>query len=276
MTSSANQVAVNPEHLEGGDGTIRMAMTLWSSRNGPCIYNQWQSLYFQLRKRPEMSDHEVRGIETQQELQVRLRKMFREISEELHGPDYLAQAILNRSGVKTRLELPRQVTVPQGEETDDQQIGVTASEPHLHRGSGCDTPDDLKEGRLEKYSIATPRRSPDPTEETSPLREGAIEKLLHVPEAVQIIEEGDATHTEATDEMDERCTILAQKLAALETADHSNLQFVVLVEQLVKDYRDLYGDWFRRIQSGLRSRLKCSLWKSWPNSKEMSSGIKKI
>ncbi len=41
----SERVVINPAHLEGNDGTVAMAMQLWSSRNGPVKYNMWQSLY---------------------------------------------------------------------------------------------------------------------------------------------------------------------------------------------------------------------------------------
>ena len=42
----SGQVAINPEDLRDGDGTMRRALELWSARKGPVVYNQWQSVYF--------------------------------------------------------------------------------------------------------------------------------------------------------------------------------------------------------------------------------------
>ena len=44
--ASSDAVIVNPEHLDGGDGTLEMALLLWLSRNGPIVYNTFQSLFF--------------------------------------------------------------------------------------------------------------------------------------------------------------------------------------------------------------------------------------
>ena len=98
-------MVVNPEHLEGGDGTMRLAMQLWSSRNGPCQYNQWQSLYFSL-KRMGYRDDEAPDAEEQRDLQARIRQMFNQIGEEMHGPDFLAQAVLVGKKDKPALTAP--------------------------------------------------------------------------------------------------------------------------------------------------------------------------
>ena len=80
MASGA--IVINPEHLEGGDGTMAMALQLWSCRNGPVVYNQWQSLYFALR-RSGITDEAHPPGETQGDMQKRLRTTYKELHESI-------------------------------------------------------------------------------------------------------------------------------------------------------------------------------------------------
>ena len=98
MMASSGRVQVDPEHLRGGDRTLRRAMELWSCRNGAVPYNKWQSVYFALIRRgyedrtaPFWPDTAVG--ETQQEKQKRIREMYVAVQTDLHGPDYLALAV---------------------------------------------------------------------------------------------------------------------------------------------------------------------------------------
>ena len=88
----SERVVINPDHLEGNDGTVAMAMQLWSSRNGPVKYNMWQSLYFALCREGYVDAAEP-GQESLAERHKRIRELYYTIQEELHGPDHLAQAV---------------------------------------------------------------------------------------------------------------------------------------------------------------------------------------
>ena len=92
--ASTGRVIINPEHLIGGDGTLRQALSLWSARNGPVTYNTWQSVRFGLCRDHAFTDEEAPVGETPAARQTRMRRQFREIEEELHGPDHLAAAIV--------------------------------------------------------------------------------------------------------------------------------------------------------------------------------------
>ena len=82
----SERVAVNPDHLRGNDGTVRNAMMVWSARNGPVLYNPWQSLFFALKRDFQLRDEESTPGESQQELARRIRRYYNEIQQELHGP----------------------------------------------------------------------------------------------------------------------------------------------------------------------------------------------
>ena len=43
--ASSEKAAANPDRLRGNDGTVRNAMSLWSSRIGPVAHNIWLSVY---------------------------------------------------------------------------------------------------------------------------------------------------------------------------------------------------------------------------------------
>ena len=107
--ASSESVVVNPDHLIGGHGTVRQALMLWSSRNGPVRYNTWQSLYFALLRDFAMTDEESPEGETSSDRQRRLRGLYHSIQEEVWGPDHLASGILADKGQASGApELPRQ------------------------------------------------------------------------------------------------------------------------------------------------------------------------
>ncbi len=46
------RVEIDPDDLQNGDGTLRLAMKLWCAKHGPVQYNAWQLVFFAL-----MRDH---------------------------------------------------------------------------------------------------------------------------------------------------------------------------------------------------------------------------
>ena len=85
--------SIDPEDIRGHDGTVRSAMTLWSSRNGPVLYNKWQSLYFLLSRAPynlEDPDAPMSADGTRKDVQKSISLSYVEVQENLHGPDWRA------------------------------------------------------------------------------------------------------------------------------------------------------------------------------------------
>ena len=82
------------------------------------------------------------------------------------------------------------------------------------------------------------------------------DQLLQIPDATAIWEEEEATHTELTVEQDERLERFAAQLAQVEGATTEGLEFAVRVEQLIPDYRALYGEWLAADLPNRRSRTQ--------------------
>ena len=86
----AGQISLDLQTIEDGDGTLETALRLWCSRNKPIMYNQWQSLFSQVRKA-------VLGKETpyesQSERAEKTKILYDEIMLEQHGSDYKALAV---------------------------------------------------------------------------------------------------------------------------------------------------------------------------------------
>ena len=93
VMASSGRVVINPEDLRDGNGTLRRALELWSCRNGPVRYNEWQSVFFQLAKRADLSDEDAPEDESLSVKQRRVRELFNEIQEACHGPDHMAVAL---------------------------------------------------------------------------------------------------------------------------------------------------------------------------------------
>ena len=239
MASGA--IVINPEHLEGGDGTMAMALQLWSCRNGPVIYNQWQSLYFALRRSGITDEAHPLG-ESQGDKQKRLRTSYKELHENLHGPDYLAEALL-RARQTAPASQPAAALVLAEPPPTRQSLGRDAAESLLG-------PEDADGSVAEEFAIGTPRGGASTPAMESP------DRLLYQQPVRDLMAELDPTHTEATDEMDERMRMLASRLSTMEDVDQANLEFVISVETLVRDYTQYYGNWMQEDVERAKTPLK--------------------
>ena len=81
---------------------MAVALLLWSSKNGRVTYNVWQSVYFQLIRAgfedeeaadPESARDPVRQNSFNRRRQARITRMYQEIQEEIHGPDFRERAV---------------------------------------------------------------------------------------------------------------------------------------------------------------------------------------
>ena len=88
----SQKVKITQEDVRGHDGTLSSAATMWMCRNGPIVYNKFQSLYYGLLRMGFEDQDKVLG-ETTKEAQSRLKMMWDELSTEVHGSDYLAEAM---------------------------------------------------------------------------------------------------------------------------------------------------------------------------------------
>jgi len=235
MTSNEKTV-VNPDHIQDHDGTVRGALQLWSCRNGPVQYNPWQSVYFALIRDHKMKDEEALLGETYADRASRVRKMYLEIQESLHGPDHMAEAL------KAARTGPSEVSIM------DRPPTSAGAGQGLDRAASLALPSN----QPQLFSMATPRAPDDrglalgdiaPGADVEFARLGTPDRLLHLPGAAECLEEDAATHTEMTDEQDARIGRYAQNLGLLEGADQIGIEFAARVEQLVPEYKAMYGEW---------------------------------
>ena len=56
--ASNERAVIQKETIAGNDGTLRHALELWNSRQGPVGYNQWVSAFFALTRDFRMIDTE--------------------------------------------------------------------------------------------------------------------------------------------------------------------------------------------------------------------------
>ena len=214
--ASSGSVVINPDHLECGDGTVTMAMQLWSCRNEPVQYNAWQSVYFQLCKQGLTDDGAVPN-ETAADRQKRIRRMYEMLQTEAHGPDFKAEAAkLARAGEGVQLRPPS-------------AAGDVSSLAEMYESL------DASPGPLVVHRMDTPRRPTTPSE-FSP------DKLLNNASAQDVWDDEQATHTEMTDEQDQRLAKLADGLANVAGATEAGVAFILRVEQLMREYRTLYAE----------------------------------
>ena len=94
-----------------------MALSLWSSRNGPVQYNHWQSVYFSLIRDYGYADEEAGAGEDPVLRQARIRRLYREIQESIHGPDYRAEALLSARPKSRGLTVSEAIRPPMMEDS---------------------------------------------------------------------------------------------------------------------------------------------------------------
>ena len=91
--ASRGRTVTDPTHLNGGDGTMRVSLELWSAMNDPPQYQQWQSVYFGLMRDHGIVDTEAVENESSSDVQRRIRALYDEIQFDAHGPEYRALAV---------------------------------------------------------------------------------------------------------------------------------------------------------------------------------------
>ena len=84
---------INPDHLSGHDWTVETATLLWMARNPPLTWNSWQSFYWALR-RAGFRDPPAEAPGASASKQGRTMELYLSVSEQQHGPDFKAQAVL--------------------------------------------------------------------------------------------------------------------------------------------------------------------------------------
>ena len=97
------RVKIDVAGLDRGDGSLRQALEIWSSRNGPVKFYQWQSVFHGL-VRHGFKDEEATPNETQVVKAARIRSYYNEIQRELHGDDHMTLAIIGPRYYITRGE----------------------------------------------------------------------------------------------------------------------------------------------------------------------------
>ena len=127
--------------------------------------------------------------------------------------------------------------VPYGELADIGQDLLDAQEA-AGQSSCRDAARGLPDRQLEEYALNTPLDQKSPLFDELP-----ADRFLHLPGAEEAWGEDAATHTEATDELDQRCERLAARLSQVDGGDATGLEFIIRVEQLIPEYRAHYGDW---------------------------------
>ena len=261
----SGQVVVNPDHLVGGDGSVKMALQLWSSRNGPVKYNTWQSVYFWLCRQDEFEDIPEVPDESATAKQARIRAMYLAIQEEVHGPDHQAQALIRGHVYKHQQSsalvavgqssdrdaggaLPNQgarLAVMPGRDEAGNLVTSAVMQVAVGQGLGRDAtealPDEYEDvsDKWFQYDIGTPRGQVTSYRPSM----NSPDFLLHQSEAQAVWDNEQQTHTEFTDEQDERMERLALQLGEMEGSNEPGVEFVLRVEQLVCDYKAMYGQW---------------------------------
>ena len=174
----------------------------------------------------------------------------------MHGPDHAAASLIQGRKDKARAAEERATALAEGD-------GGNQGLPSGARGSGSEQnqrellvgdnalscsaalghPDHSASGAVvnqngaEEFQMMTPRtRNAVPSAESP-------DKLLIKNEAEAFWGQDCAAHTECTQEQEARHDLLAANLGGIEDASADEIAFVIWVDQLIPDYRTMYGQW---------------------------------
>ena len=133
--ASSGSVTIDITHLQEGDGSLRMALELWSIRNGPAPYNVWQSVYYELLREHGYEDEywaQRRQLakDLPNERQARIRNLWNEIQAELHGPDHQVASLIRGRQDKARAQEER-ASAAVGDDGGARESGVERSQGEL-------------------------------------------------------------------------------------------------------------------------------------------------
>jgi hypothetical protein len=151
------------------------------------------------------------------------------IEREIHGPDHKRQALLSA----VRVSEPDEAGVsegPQREPVGRDSSGSTAGGPPDRIAEG-----DEPEVGPEEYSMATPRPPKDRDDAASP------DLFLNRPDVEAMWEAEACTHTEMSEEMQERVDRLRELVSTVDDADESGIEFLCSVEFLIPKYTEAFG-----------------------------------
>ena len=196
------KIPVVERDIEGNDGTVASGLREWSARTGPVMYNAWQSAYFQL-KRPPFSLLEPEAVEGEmttqagrKAVQARCAALYHSIQRELHGGSWLVTAM--RRGITIPPEAD-EMSIPD----DEHEESVTTLAVREPEGDGSQGRQEagrsaagLPHAQTEHHQLFTPPRSEATTE--SP------DRILEEPGIEEVWHDHEATHTELSEEMEER------------------------------------------------------------------------
>jgi len=138
MALSGN-VSIDITQLREGDGSLKMALELWSIRNGPAPYNQWQSVYNELLREHGYSDEywvlkKQLSKDYPKERQARIRNLYNEIQAELHGPDHQVASLIRGRQDQARAQEEREAAAVMGNDGGARESGVEGSQGELMVG----------------------------------------------------------------------------------------------------------------------------------------------
>ena len=185
--------------------------------------------------------------------------MYEEIQRSVHGPDFKATALLlgkQRGGKGASVSAAAAVASVSAAAAAKAQSGREAQHSRVSgQDPSRDAAWDLPQPPVEQFAVFTPRGAGV----LPALEAGSPDRLLNLPGAEAVWEEDGAACTEATDDREEREERLSLRLARVEGADAFHVpgvEFVVHVDQLLPDYRALYGDW---LEGDPATRSGCTL-----------------
>ena len=190
--AARGRVEINPEHLEGGDGTLIAGLQMWSARNRPLKFTAWQSLYWSLRREHFAKDASMEGWSPSQHA-AQIRSTYEGIQLECHGPDFRAQALI-ADPVPFLAPVEHVPAALVEEPAEDASV---SSRQGQGRVAARDLPT-ISQPPAEEYQIATPRGVRRLPTAFSP------DYLMHQTGTREILDRDPADHTEMTDEQEER------------------------------------------------------------------------
>ena len=304
---------VTESDIEGHDQTIQLAMQIWIVKDGPVSYNDWQSVYFQLRRLNFRDVDLPQGGESQAEFQVRLKKFWQDTNSQQHGPNWAREIAHQNSpprdlgdqplelgerrpasppglgevpvfpearvgelppgdlrrelfegaeaGVQRRLIVPDILNNQRNRRMQERQERIVeVGEQDLGDQAEGNPVEPIQFGAGQGTEESSAALGPYPCPSYDLARDEAPVTFLLNEEAQRIWYENADTHTEASDEAEERFLRLAESLKDCGGADEQSLTFTISVEQMVRQYKDLYYSYVMQNRDQGKDSLPIADW----------------
>ena len=255
---ASSMPVVTDSSIEGHDGTLYSALEIWLGNHGPVTYNPFQSVFYSLRRRDDLLD--MVGEESQAERQARMSQWYRDIQTALFGPDFVRLAsekerAEGRGGLAAlALARPKEASTGVATREEDQNGGEVMQYGGASGGGGHAATALSATDQLVVHEVFTPRHGTDAERQRqSPDMEFLENAVVH-----SVWQDERETHTEGTNEAEERLRRMATRIAESGVVGPGELALLMEIEHTAREYTAHFREF--QMESAAAAEIEMTAW----------------